>query len=413
MTRPTGKGKMQMRILVVHNLHRTGSASGDDQVFLSEVRMLRDLGHEVVEYTVSNDRFDSQNLFGKALMSAGMFWSFRHYFAVIDEIKKLRPHVMHVHTFFPLLSPSVLYAAQRCGIPVVATLHDSRLICPCATSLRNGEICNLCGDGRYLRMVRYGCFKNSRAQSLAAALIFSWHRWQKSFYRKIDAYICLNDIQIQLLTGIGFEKKKITKKYNFVTDRDSNIIASRPEGVPERYAVYYGRLGEEKGVRLLMKAWEYLPDIPLVVMGGGPLEKEFEKWADGRANVYNLGYTEHRKCLSYAKNAAFVVMPSICNEGCPMTAIEAESLGLSIVANDIGFFKEAIEQGRNGLKFPMNDAEAMAACVRRLYENSEECSRMGTAARADYEAKYTQEGNAGQLIDIYRKAIHRKKWKNR
>ena len=401
-----------MRILVVHNLHRTGSASGDDQVFRSEVRLLRSLGHEVAEYTVSNDRFDGQELIGKAFMSAGMFWSFEHYYGIIRAIKKTRPHVMHVHTFFPLLSPSILYAAHRCGVPVVATLHDTRFICPCATSLRNGESCNRCGDGRYLRMVRYGCFKNSKLQSLVVALIFSWHRIRKSFYRMIDEYICLNDIQIKLLEKIGFEKKKIIKKYNFVTDQDAGIIASQPEGVPERFVVYYGRIGEEKGIRVLMRAWEYLPDVPLVVMGGGPLEEEFRKWAEGRRNIFYLGYTDHAKCLSYAKNAAFVVMPSIWYEGCPMTAIEAESLGIPIVASNIGFFREALKDGENGLKFPLGNAEIMAACVRKLFEDPEECARMGAAARADYEAKYTPEGSAGQLIGIYRKAIHRIRLKN-
>lgn len=39
-----------------------------------------------------------------------------------------------------------------------------------------------------------------------------------------------------------------------------------------------------------MKIWDELPDIPLVVMGGGPLEEEFRQWADGHDNVYFLGF---------------------------------------------------------------------------------------------------------------------------
>ncbi len=77
---------------------------------------------------------------------------------------------MCIH-FFPLLSPSILYAARRNGCKVVATLHDTRFICPCATSLRGTELCNKCGDGHYLRMCRYGCFKDSRVQSLFGG----WH----------------------------------------------------------------------------------------------------------------------------------------------------------------------------------------------------------------------------------------------
>ena len=47
-----------MKILAIHNFHRSGSASGDDQVFKSETSMLEEHGHEVIRYTVSNDEFD-------------------------------------------------------------------------------------------------------------------------------------------------------------------------------------------------------------------------------------------------------------------------------------------------------------------------------------------------------------------
>ncbi|MCR5295132.1 MAG: glycosyltransferase family 4 protein [Lachnospiraceae bacterium] len=402
-----------MRVLVVHNLHRTGSASGDDQVFRSEVQLLRSMGHKVAEYSVSNDDFDEKGFVGKAIMSAGMLWSVRHYLGIIQTIQKMRPHVMHVHTFFPLLSPSILYAARRMKVPVVATLHDTRFICPCATSIRDGKICNLCGDGRYFRMVRYGCFKKSRVESLIVSLIFSWHRFRKSFYRMIDEYICLNDSQIHLLKEIGFDGKRVTKKYNFVADPGTGGTEVRPPGLPERYVVFYGRIGEEKGIRVLMKAWEQLPDVPLVVMGGGPLEKEFVKWAEDKPNIYYLGYMEHSLCLACARNAAFVVMPSVWYEGCPMTAIEAESLGLPIVASNMGFFKEALEHGKNGLKFPVGNAAEMAKTVRALYEDPERCVRMGEEARADYEKKYTQENNIAQLMDVYRKAIRRNRVKQR
>lgn len=67
-------------------------------------------------------------------------------------------------------------------------------------------------------MAKYACFKGSRAQSLAVAGIFKYHRIRKSFYKQIDRYICLNDNQIKLLEEIGFDSKKISKKYNFVPD---------------------------------------------------------------------------------------------------------------------------------------------------------------------------------------------------
>ncbi len=308
--------------------------------------------------------------------------------------------MVHVHTFFPLLSPSVLYAAKRKGIPVVATLHDTRFICPCATSLCGTELCNKCGDGHYLRMCKYGCFKGSKIQSFIVANIFKYHRLRKSFYKQIDKYICLNDNQIKLLENIGFEKSKIVKKYNFVPDYEPSSINLENDIIPERYVVFYGRIGEEKGIRVLMKAWDLL-DIPLVVMGGGPLEEEFGLWAEKKENVFFLGYTEHNKCLSIVKKSEFVVFPSIWYEGCSMVEIETMSLGKGIIATNLGFSEEAIIDGFNGYKFPLGEVAIFVNRIKELWNDHSLAVSLGTNARIEYEKKYKPEENYEQITRIY------------
>lgn len=390
-----------MKILAIHNFHRAGSASGDDQVFKQETAMLEAHGHQVVRYSTINDTFDKAGVWGKLSSALGMLWSCKHYSQVKKIIRKERPDVVHIHTFFPLLSPSVLYAAKKyCG-KVVATLHDTRFVCPCATSLRGTQLCNACGDGNYFRMAKYGCFKGSQLQSLVVAAIFTFHRWFKSFYRQIDRYVCLNDNQISLLKDIGFDEAKIIKKYNFVPDAQGKASGQIPADLPSRYAVFYGRIGEEKGIRILQKIWEQLPDIPLVVMGGGPLAEEFAQWAQDRPNIYNLGYTQHELCLSIVKGGEFVVFPSIWYEGCSMVEIEAQSLGKPLVATDLGFSVEAIEEGFNGFKVPLGDVDGFVRKIRSLWEQPELCVKMGENARKDYLAKYTPEDNYNQLIAVY------------
>ena len=391
-----------MKILAIHNYHRKGSASGDDQVFNSETALLETYGHKVIRYTVSNDEFDTAGILEKAKAIIGMLWNIKSYRLVQRLIDQERPDIVHIHTFFPLLSPSIFYAAKRCNVPVVATLHDTRLICPCATSLRGMVLCNACGDGRYLRMCKYGCFKGSRVQSLIVAGIFKYHRIRKSFYKQIDKYICLNDSQITLLENIGFDKNKITKKYNFVPDAEANVQPLKVEGIPNRYVVFYGRIGEEKGIRVLMKVWDNLFDIPLVVMGGGPLEEEFRNWAERHPNVYYLGYTEHNKCLSIVKGGEFVIFPSIWYEGCSMVEIEAMSLGKGLIATDLGFSEEAIKEGYNGYKFQLGDMESFKEKIRLLWESSEQSKEVGKNARKEYEIKYLPKENYNTIMEIYK-----------
>ena len=391
-----------MKILAIHNFHRKGSASGDDQVFKSETELLERHGNQVIRYSVSNDEFDNVGIFGKFTAIFGMLWSFKNYKAVQKIIKFEKPDVVHIHTFFPLLSPSILYAAKRCGVKVVATLHDTRFVCPCATSLRGTHLCNDCGDGRYFRMCKYGCFKNSKLQSFIVAAIFKYHRIRKSFYKQIDYYICLNDNQIRLLTDIGFDKNKITKKYNFVPDAEANLKVIRIKEIPKRYVVFYGRIGEEKGIRVLMKIWNELSEIPLVVMGGGPLEAEFKVWAEKQPNVYFLGYTQHDKCLSIVKGGEFVIFPSIWYEGCSIFEIETESLGKGLVVTDLGFSAEAIDNGKNGYKVKLGDVKEFVNQIRALWTDPDKCIEIGENARKDYEEKYLPEDNYQQLIKIYK-----------
>ena len=110
-----------MKILAIHNFHRKGSASGDDQVFNKETVLLESHQNSVVKYTTSNDEFDNSSIIKKFFYTFGMVWSFKHYYSVDKLIKKNRPDIVHIHTFFPLLSPE--------NIDIFLPFQEFR--CPC------------------------------------------------------------------------------------------------------------------------------------------------------------------------------------------------------------------------------------------------------------------------------------------
>lgn len=68
-----------MKILAIHNFHRKGSASGDDQVFKSETALLESHGNQVVRYTVSNDEFDNAGVFGKSRLMVDIHMKLKEY----------------------------------------------------------------------------------------------------------------------------------------------------------------------------------------------------------------------------------------------------------------------------------------------------------------------------------------------
>ena len=128
-----------MRVLMLHN--RYIQPGGEDVVFESEAALLRENGCDVLTHEEHNAH--ARNL--KSLRTAaGTIWSRQSYEKVHTLLAGHRFDVLHVHNFFPLISPSVYYAARAHGIPVVQTLHNYRLLCPAATFVRDDRVCEDC-----------------------------------------------------------------------------------------------------------------------------------------------------------------------------------------------------------------------------------------------------------------------------
>ena len=88
-----------------------------------------------------------------------------------------------------------------------------------------------------------------------------------------------------------------------------------------------------------------------------------------------------------------------------MVEIETESLGKGLIATDLGFSVEAIEDSFNGYKIPLNDIDGFRTKIKELWDNPEQCKVIGINARTDYEKKYLPEDNYKQLMDIYKDTL--------
>ena len=112
-----------LKIISVHNHYLM--AGGEDQVFESEARLLRERGHEVTQVEEQNAYPDS--VWKKIGIAVDCVWSRRWHREFRALLQKMRPDVVHIHNFFPRISPAIYYACRREGVPVVQTLHNYRL----------------------------------------------------------------------------------------------------------------------------------------------------------------------------------------------------------------------------------------------------------------------------------------------
>lgn len=378
-----------MRILIAHNayLHR----GGEDSVVDAEADLLRGRGHAVEIYSRNNDEIAS---IPRLSLASQTFWSSRTTEYVAGLIGDFKPDVIHVHNTFPLISPSLYWAASRAGIPVVQTLHNFRLLCPQAMFLREGKVCEDCLGHLPWRSVVRGCYRDSKAQSAVLGGMLVLHRALGTYREKVTRYIALNEFCRQKFIAGGLPVGRIAVKPNFV-DFPAHVEVSR------KGFLFVGRLSVEKGLTTLVNAIARIPEAQLRVAGVGPEASVLE----GVANVTALGGLSSELVRNEMSKASALVVPSIWYETFGMVIVEAFSTSTPVIASRIGALVDLVEDGVTGLLFEPGNADDLAAKLHWAKQNPERMRQMGRNARQYYEAEYTADKNYAQLMAIYRDAI--------
>ncbi len=381
-----------MRVLSIHNRYQI--RGGEDESREAEEKLLREMGNIVDVYEENNDRLATINSVEMALRTV---WSKEAYQTVKQRLKKQPHDIVHVQNFFPLISPSVYYAAKSQGVPVVQTLRNYRLLCPNGLFFRNGSVCEDClGKAVPLPGVWHGCYRESRMASGAVATMLTVHRTMRTWIEMVDVYIALTEFARQKFIQSGFPAEKIVVKPNFV----------HPDPKPGEgrggYALYVGRLSVEKGLDTLLSAWERLgKQLPLKIVGDGPLTDQVVEASKKLGCVEWLGRKPMQEVYDLMGEATFVVFPSKWYETFGRVAVEAFAKGTPVIAANIGAIAELIEHRRTGLHFRPGDSEDLATQVEWALTHPRELAQMRYQARTEFEAKYTAQQNYRRLIDIY------------
>jgi glycosyltransferase involved in cell wall biosynthesis len=390
-----------MRILVFHNWYQ--QPGGEDNVVRTEMALLADHGHAVELLDADNHSITTWLSKVQTAGSAAHSPAAKRH--VTEELARVQPDIVHVHNFFPLLTPAILDACREAGVPVVHTLHNFRLLCPGATLLRDGRVCELCVTGSTVNAVRYRCYRDSYPGSAAVAWMVGLHRYLRTFERQVDRFIALTDFARSIFVKAGFPADLIAVKPDATLD--PFVLYGDPHDRPaeDATALYLGRLSPEKGVQTLLKAWRNVP-APLRVAGAGPLETIVQAAArDPRERVTYVGQVSPEGAHEELSRARFLVMPSRCYEGFGIVIIEAFAHGTPVLASRLGSMAELVDDGVTGLLFEPGDAKDLARKAMWLFRNPDEARRMGKAARRTFEERYTLECNYDRLMSIYDKAL--------
>jgi glycosyltransferase involved in cell wall biosynthesis len=381
-----------MQILSVHARYQF--RGGEEECRDAEASLLREMGHQVDVYEEDNKLIQHTNPLSLAIQTV---WSQDSYQKIYQQLKAKSYDVVHVHNFFPMLSPSVYYAAEAADVPVVQTLHNYRLLCPNGLFFRDNRICEDClGKPIPWPGAVHGCYRGNHAATTVTAAMLTIHRALRTWQTKVSRYIALTEFaRLKFIEG-GLPGEKIVVKPNFINPDPE--IGEGNGG----YALYVGRLSIEKGLNTLLSAWERLEGkMPLKIVGDGPLADQVAEAVTKLPHVEWLGQKSLNEVYALMGDATVAIFPSSWYETFGRIVIESFAKGTPIIVVNQGAAAELVENGRTGLHFQLGDPEDLATKVEWVLSHPLEIAQMRQEARTEFNSKYTGSLNYQKLINIY------------
>ena len=405
MTGPGPGVAAQLRVAMAHNHYGSEAPSGENAVFEAERRVLQDRGHDVLSFERRSDALRGKGIRGLATGALSTPWNPFAARRLRALLERERPDVLHVHNPFPLLSPAIFHAARGLPVATIWTLHNYRPFCSAATLVRDGVPCTECIDRRSpMPGLAHGCYRGSRAATLPLAAMIDLLDRAGTLAREVDAFVVLTEFQREMVVRAGLPAGRVHVKPNFHPAPPP--VVPWPEREPR--VLFAGRLGPEKGVRVLLDAWSLWPDAPLLeIAGDGPERSALE------ARVRTLRLGDRVRFLGQLSPAEverrtgrvrLLAVPSLCFEGFPLVIRDAFAAGVPVVASRLGALERIVEDGATGLLFSPGDAADLHRRVSRAWADPALLASLGAAARAAFEGRYTADRSYEALLNVYESA---------
>ncbi len=233
-------------------------------------------------------------------------------------------------------------------------------------------------------------------------LAFEPHRWLPEYEDVLDGVVVVN---AHLLADIQRAAPRLKSSYlahGIPVSKEPPRVAN-PSGPLK--LIYFGRLEPAKGTRVFLEIMTALRQrkIPFrwTIHGSGTDEGFLhEKLAAEVAagEVVLSSKVPRDKLYSLVRQHDIFIMASEM-EGGPLTLLEAMSLGLVPVCNEIPCMIQEVINSTNGFRVP-RDSEAYAESLAKLDRNRTLLEQMSAAAREAITKNYTIEAMAGRYLEF-------------
>lgn len=330
----------------------------------------------------------------------------RIYCRIVREIEQFRPDLVHVHNVSGTsLAPFV--ACRRMGIPVVLTLHDHWLLCPCNMLYRrDGTLCDPatsaipCGQC-YRRYDYWGDIPLRR--QVFAALVSNVHLFISPSQKLVDLHVA---------AGYARERFRVLKNgFNLDIFGGEDTQRSLPPNGEAGTAIvlFSGVIVETKGIDTLVNALplleRYVAGFRLLVAGSGDPTFEHKLRRYEPTSVRLLGKLPFYTLKELYRSVDLTVVPSIWYDNSPVVISESLLSGTPVLGSAIGGIPEVIPK-EVGYLIPPRDALALAEQVILHFARSARERRTMRQRCIEYAQTYlTLDRHLDGLLTIYREAV--------
>jgi glycosyltransferase involved in cell wall biosynthesis len=411
-----------MKIIIIN--YRYFISGGPERYLFNIKEILEKNGHTVIPFSVKSDHNrpseydnfflspvgDGSEVYFKEYKKSDiktvfksfsrMFYSFEAKRKLNRLIRETNPDLIYVLQFQNKISASIFDAAKKNKIPVVHRISDFGHIC--ANNIfylyNKGTVCEKCLNGSRLNAVKNKCVQNSYMYSLIKVASLTLQDILR-IRKKVAAFIIPSKFTVSKFVQFGVQPQKIFHIPTFFnTTNQSNALITY-----ESFALYIGRVDQDKGLLTLVKAFENT-DHSLVIVGGSSTKydlflKDYLK--DKKHNIQFLGQLDFAQIEHYLSKCLFTVCPSECYDNLPNTALESFAYKKMVIASKLGSLTELIQDNDNGLLFKVGDYLELRDKVNLVFNDQHSAVRMGNNAYKKIGNEYSPEKHYSSLLSVF------------
>lgn len=207
-----------------------------------------------------------------------------------------------------------------------------------------------------------------------------------------------------ILNGVDFESMTAPAAAEVATFRRSLGAA---EGDPVLTGIL--RLGEEKRPEIFVRVAQILlarvPRLHVVIVGGGPMERQVRDWVAAGPSPQRVHMLGRRHDVPTILSASTLLLLTSRMEGTPNVLLEAQHFGCPAVTTAAGGAVDAVLDGVSGAIRPVDDVSGLAEACFEILNDPARRRTMGEAARRFVTERFGLDRMLDETLLLHRRAL--------